>query len=279
MFYNARWYDSTTGRFAQADTIVPGGVQGLDRYAYVNNSPVNYVDPSGHKSTGCRSGLSDYQCRVHMINIDKLEYKRIQELVQDALDNSDDPQKAQAAIEAIAKYYGIKIAPGDEWLYMKTVGDGVYGWTPRGFGTEIGFEDEFGRSIDAREYDGTVIITGLTLTECGTDLSCIGTVMAHEAVHSWIEYQVENSDNSKFDTAYYDAEEMVASQVALRTGDAGALATTEVQYFYDNKRDCEKAFGEAACSNPRSLVAGAYGINLEDIYSQVYTVFWWRVQQ
>jgi hypothetical protein len=36
------------GRFAQADTIVPGGVQGLDRYAYVNNSPLNYVDPSGH---------------------------------------------------------------------------------------------------------------------------------------------------------------------------------------------------------------------------------------
>jgi len=36
------------GRFAQADTIVPLGVQGLDRYAYVNNSPVNFVDPTGH---------------------------------------------------------------------------------------------------------------------------------------------------------------------------------------------------------------------------------------
>jgi RHS repeat-associated protein len=48
MFYNARWYDSTTGRFAQADSIVPGGVQGLDRYAYVSNNPMNFVDPSGH---------------------------------------------------------------------------------------------------------------------------------------------------------------------------------------------------------------------------------------
>jgi RHS repeat-associated protein len=48
MFYNARWYDPALGRFAQADSIVPGGVQGLDRYAYVNNSPVVYVDPSGH---------------------------------------------------------------------------------------------------------------------------------------------------------------------------------------------------------------------------------------
>ena len=48
MFYNARWYDVSLGRFAQADSIVPPGVQGLDRYAYVNNSPLNYVDPSGH---------------------------------------------------------------------------------------------------------------------------------------------------------------------------------------------------------------------------------------
>jgi RHS repeat-associated protein len=48
MFYNARWYDSSLGRFAQADSIIPGGVQGLDRYAYVNNSPVRYTDPSGN---------------------------------------------------------------------------------------------------------------------------------------------------------------------------------------------------------------------------------------
>jgi hypothetical protein len=33
---------------AQADTIVPAGVQGYDRYAYVNNNPVEYNDPSGH---------------------------------------------------------------------------------------------------------------------------------------------------------------------------------------------------------------------------------------
>jgi RHS repeat-associated protein len=64
MFYNARWYDPTLGRFAQADTIVPAGVQGLDRYAYVNNSPMNFVDPSGHIACDgelisleeCRSG-------------------------------------------------------------------------------------------------------------------------------------------------------------------------------------------------------------------------------
>ncbi len=44
-----RWYDPYITHFAQADTIVPGGVQGLDRYAYVNNNPIRYTDPSGHK--------------------------------------------------------------------------------------------------------------------------------------------------------------------------------------------------------------------------------------
>lgn len=48
MFYNARFYDPALGRFAQADSIIPPGVQGLDRYAYSNNSPLNYVDPNGH---------------------------------------------------------------------------------------------------------------------------------------------------------------------------------------------------------------------------------------
>jgi RHS repeat-associated protein len=62
MFYNARWYDSTTGRFAQADSIVPAGVQGYDRYAYVNNSPLRYTDPTGHWET-CNDGSN--RCRIY----------------------------------------------------------------------------------------------------------------------------------------------------------------------------------------------------------------------
>lgn len=48
MYYGSRWYDSSLGRFAQADSIVQVGVQGWDRYAYVSNNPVRYTDPSGH---------------------------------------------------------------------------------------------------------------------------------------------------------------------------------------------------------------------------------------
>ncbi|HBO34960.1 MAG TPA: hypothetical protein DD636_09580 [Anaerolineaceae bacterium] len=49
-YYGARWYDPLLGRFIQPDTIVPSaqGTQAFDRYAYVNNNPLKYTDPSGH---------------------------------------------------------------------------------------------------------------------------------------------------------------------------------------------------------------------------------------
>ncbi|MCI0556432.1 MAG: Tox-REase-5 domain-containing protein [Anaerolineae bacterium] len=51
LWYGSRHYDPELGRFIQPDSIVPlasQGVQAWDRYAYVNNSPLSYVDPSGH---------------------------------------------------------------------------------------------------------------------------------------------------------------------------------------------------------------------------------------
>jgi RHS repeat-associated protein len=49
MYYNARWYDSALGRFAEGDSIVPwvGNVLAWDRYSYVYNNPLNIIDPSG----------------------------------------------------------------------------------------------------------------------------------------------------------------------------------------------------------------------------------------
>ncbi len=49
-YYNARFYDSSLGRFIQADTIIPNKYDALayDRFTYSLNSPINYTDPSGH---------------------------------------------------------------------------------------------------------------------------------------------------------------------------------------------------------------------------------------
>lgn len=42
------------GRFISADTLVPqpGSSQAYDRFAYVNNNPINFNDPSGHCISG-----------------------------------------------------------------------------------------------------------------------------------------------------------------------------------------------------------------------------------
>jgi hypothetical protein len=65
MFYVSRWYDPSLGRFVQADTLIPESTQGTqawDRYAYVNNNPVRYTDPSGHFGKDNTICLDDGWC-------------------------------------------------------------------------------------------------------------------------------------------------------------------------------------------------------------------------
>jgi RHS repeat-associated protein len=59
-YYGARWYDPYLGRFAQADTMIPsaGSSPAYDRYAYVANNPLRYVDPTGHDAIGNCGGNS-----------------------------------------------------------------------------------------------------------------------------------------------------------------------------------------------------------------------------
>ena len=47
---NGRIYDATLGRFLSADPQVqyPGDLQNYNRYTYVNNNPLRFVDPSGY---------------------------------------------------------------------------------------------------------------------------------------------------------------------------------------------------------------------------------------
>jgi RHS repeat-associated protein len=63
-FLRARTYDPATGTFLQRDTwgITATDSQSIDPYAYVGNSPVNGIDPSGHcgifDPLGCASDLA-----------------------------------------------------------------------------------------------------------------------------------------------------------------------------------------------------------------------------
>lgn len=50
-YYGARYYNPNIGRFITADTVVPDydNSQSLNRYSYVLNNPIKYVDPLGHE--------------------------------------------------------------------------------------------------------------------------------------------------------------------------------------------------------------------------------------
>lgn len=50
MDYNARFLNPGLARFTQPDTIIPNPAnpQSLNRYSYVGNNPINFVDPTGH---------------------------------------------------------------------------------------------------------------------------------------------------------------------------------------------------------------------------------------
>jgi RHS repeat-associated protein len=49
-YYRARYFDSTVARFISEDPLGPAG--GTNRYAYVTNSPLRYLDPFGLSRTG-----------------------------------------------------------------------------------------------------------------------------------------------------------------------------------------------------------------------------------
>jgi len=50
--YKARFYSTTLGRFVSADPTLPSdSSMPHNRFAYANDSPVTYVDPSGYDPT------------------------------------------------------------------------------------------------------------------------------------------------------------------------------------------------------------------------------------
>ena len=59
-FLNARYYNPAWRRFISPDNTAyldPDTPNGLNLYAYCNNNPVNYADPSGHISQALENGL------------------------------------------------------------------------------------------------------------------------------------------------------------------------------------------------------------------------------
>jgi RHS repeat-associated protein len=69
----ARWYDPEIGRWLSPDTIVPDPVspQQFNRFSFVTNNPLKYIDPTGHCGEGSTPGEGvsqehhDLLCKLH----------------------------------------------------------------------------------------------------------------------------------------------------------------------------------------------------------------------
>ncbi len=73
--YGARFYSPTLGRFLSADTIIPGAAnpQSFNRYSYVLNNPLRYIDPTGHdrfSTCGSNRYCMDW-VDEHPLNLDR----------------------------------------------------------------------------------------------------------------------------------------------------------------------------------------------------------------
>jgi RHS repeat-associated protein len=90
--YKARFYDPLLGRFLSADTVTPGGPEGLNRYSYVNNSPVNFNDPSGHKA--CDEFDEDGNCSEYLAGYKKFEQEFLDKLAEVSAEGSLDCRSA-----------------------------------------------------------------------------------------------------------------------------------------------------------------------------------------
>jgi hypothetical protein len=87
-----RWYDAQLGRWISADTIVPdpANPQSFNRYSYVYNNPLKYIDTTGHLPDEELAKLLGFEDKDQMYNSDI--WQQLQEDYSDflAMLRSDD---------------------------------------------------------------------------------------------------------------------------------------------------------------------------------------------
>ena len=96
-FFVSRFFDPSLGRFTSPDTIVPTSTQGTqawDRYAFVNNNPVRYNDPTGHSA----------ECDLNPCDEEESESQPPPSCL---------PNDAQCLLEDIQSKYGIVVNNAD----------------------------------------------------------------------------------------------------------------------------------------------------------------------
>jgi len=272
IFYQSRFYDPALGRMTQADSIAPGGVQGLDRYAYVGNSPLNYIDPSGHK---CEEGLFAHE---------ECDDGYTGEVVPSVAGDFYDVVETKGMLDAIywlANYYHVNLPPGDVWRFLDNVprgenGQKTNGITPAKTGTEETLKDIL--LLDNAVYITNEIIN--RAIQIG-DMTLILGTMLHEGWHAWVEYTIEskpanNGTTPDFDELPYDGDlfglqawEVDADNAALAAGKYGielSPLTVDLRAAHQIGQGFPDGLGSA-----NAYLERIYGITLPS-YSMLYGI-------
>jgi hypothetical protein len=115
MHYGARYYDPYLNRWIQPDTIVPdqANPQSLNRFSYVRNNSLKYIDPSGHREIDCNPGTLGCDANGRQITPDDLTSYLARALTT----HGKDPRLKRVAD-----------GMNPEMTYMTLSGDGGLAW-------------------------------------------------------------------------------------------------------------------------------------------------------
>ncbi|HOX92525.1 MAG TPA: RHS repeat-associated core domain-containing protein, partial [Spirochaetales bacterium] len=127
-YYNARWYDPELGRFTTEDPIRDG----TNWYVYVNNRPLNLVDPSGLAPRQDKGMIIDGDEGLSDKHYAKKEKRRkINKKIQEEdIKAKEDAEHAELIKERnLRKMAADEVIPEDPILASR-ITDGSYSWLP-----------------------------------------------------------------------------------------------------------------------------------------------------
>ena len=202
-FYNARYYSGSLGRFISADTIVPGAgnPQAFNRYSYVLNSPLNYIDPTGHVYddwADCdhsnSSGTYDTSNGA-MSQADCWKYNEEKNLLENAGVTGDVLSEANRDIAgllaALTRGFGMRFAGKWAWGEVRVATQGIV-QTARAFGRSLG---DYNKGADAFKAVYTSGLAPATMrvvkNACPGSLAC---VLPNNEI--WISTKTFSRDNA-----------------------------------------------------------------------------------
>lgn len=234
-YYGARYYDPDTGRFTNADTV-KGSItdpQSLNRYTYVKNNPMKYIDPSGNEFKSTVS-LEEDKTKYYAEQRQYFE-SNVAPLLRNVLNSGDIDFAEGWGTENIISVISRSLGKGhvlllDTPLYADAKNRVTGVANPRGISlAKIGE----GMMVASSPFMGDHFIVVATEASDSTKLSDadFASVLLHEFVH--ISDYKRNPELSSFETEYnaYRASASAVKHIGAR--DRYGIDSASVRSIHD----------------------------------------------